>query len=76
MPVTFYSYLQTGIRFLQGKYVTGFAKRGLPHTSDFIYLKECNFLLIGDINLNFSHNFLLCFSLLLTKLYSNSSFKW
>jgi len=28
--------------------VTGFAKRGLPHTSDFMDLKDCNFLLIKE----------------------------
>jgi len=47
-------------------YVTGFAKRGLPHTSDFMHLKDCNFLLISGVNFKFSHNVLLCFSLFQT----------
>jgi len=47
-------------------YLTGFTKRGLPHTSNFMHLKDCNFLLVCGMNLKFSHNVLLCFSLLLT----------
>jgi len=48
-------------------YVTGFVKRGLPHTSNFMYLKDRNFFLICDMNLKVSHNVLLYFSLLYTK---------
>jgi len=36
------------------RYVTGFVKRGLPHSSDFTYLKDCNFLLMHGMNLKFS----------------------
>jgi len=36
------------------KYVTGLAKRGLPHTSDLIHLKHYNFLLMSGMNLKFS----------------------
>jgi len=35
-------------------------KKGLPYTSDLMHLKDCNFLLIGGINLKFLHNVLLC----------------
>jgi len=48
-------------------YVTEFAKRGLPHTSDFIHSKDCNFLLIHGMNLQFSYNVVLYFNLLFTK---------
>jgi len=43
--------------------VTRFVKRGLPHTSNFIDLKDCNLVLINGMNLKFSHNVLQCFSL-------------
>ena len=44
------------------QYVTGFAKRDLPHTSNFMHLKDCNLLVISGMNLKFSHNVLQCFS--------------
>ena len=40
--------------------VTGFAKRGLPHTSTFIGLKDHNFVFNYDISLKFSPSFVLC----------------
>jgi len=40
--------------------VTGFAKRGLPHTSTFMSLKYQNFVLKYDIYLNFSPSVVLC----------------
>ena len=57
-------------------YVTGFAKRGLPRTSNFVYLKDCNFLLMNGMNLKFSHNVLLCFIMFYTKFQFNISLRW
>jgi len=48
-------------------YVTGFAKRGLPHTSNFIKLKDHNFVIKIYMKLKLTPAIKLCWCFLLTK---------
>ena len=41
-------------------YVTGFAKRGLPHTSNFLTFKDHNLMFKYDRNLKLAPRLMLC----------------
>ena len=55
------------IYLLQESYVTGFAKRGLPHTSNLANLMCYNCCSVCASYFKLSHNVLICFNILLTK---------
>ena len=56
-------------------YVTGFAKRGLPHTSNSMNLEDCNFVFKKDANLKFSLSIKLCWSPTMTQFQVNNFFQ-
>ena len=56
-------------------YATGFAKRGLPHTSDFINLEDHNFDVKRHMKLKLSPSIKHCRCILLTKSQVNRSYQ-
>ena len=56
-------------------YMTGFVKRGLPHTSNSMNVEDHNVVFKKDTNLKFSPSINLCWCSVLTKFHVNNFFQ-